>query len=479
MVIPSVFLCAMVNISVSDVMKRVVLLLAVLSLSISCSLQIADDRADWTFMVYMGGDNTLSDFVYADYAEMQEGLYEALQHDPEITGKLHIIVCMDTLDEQAHSIYRVTPDDDPDELSLYYDMVYSMNEPNTGSAETLKDFIEFSKDSYPAEHYGLILWNHGGGVRSLDQRDICVDESSDDDIIYTSEISDTLDASHRVDFLGMDACFMGVLEVAYEYRPGEDRFGADAICFSPASEQGDGWDYERLIGRFAAGGSFDDEGDPRLDPALMSASDVAEAAVKEYEDFCSGLWKSYRMYQTQTAVDLQVVEELKTAVDAFAQQLWKYPEAAGDARAASTWYDNYGDNVDLSNVAKYIETDDHGDASLTAAAADLTAALDTAVISSYGDEAYEGYFTPGCSGLGLMLPASWLAEGQDRYYYTGLSHEELLSWAADQELEELDGYGGIDFCTANENGSVESWFEMLQQWYNPDRDESIHPGPMW
>ena len=34
---------------------------------------------------------------------------------------------------------------------------------NMGDADTLMVFVNYGVQSYPANHYGLILWNHGGG----------------------------------------------------------------------------------------------------------------------------------------------------------------------------------------------------------------------------------------------------------------------------------------------------------------------------
>ena len=34
---------------------------------------------------------------------------------------------------------------------------------NMGSPRTLSAFINYCTDNYPAKHYGLILWDHGGG----------------------------------------------------------------------------------------------------------------------------------------------------------------------------------------------------------------------------------------------------------------------------------------------------------------------------
>jgi hypothetical protein len=32
-----------------------------------------------------------------------------------------------------------------------------------GDAQTLKDFLAFGRDNYPAKRTAVVLWNHGGG----------------------------------------------------------------------------------------------------------------------------------------------------------------------------------------------------------------------------------------------------------------------------------------------------------------------------
>ena len=34
---------------------------------------------------------------------------------------------------------------------------------NMGIPQTLSEFVSYCTENYPAQHYGLILWNHGGG----------------------------------------------------------------------------------------------------------------------------------------------------------------------------------------------------------------------------------------------------------------------------------------------------------------------------
>ena len=43
------------------------------------------------------------------------------------------------------------------------DAVASLGAVNTGDPEALKDFIQWGIKDYPADHYLLVLWNHGSG----------------------------------------------------------------------------------------------------------------------------------------------------------------------------------------------------------------------------------------------------------------------------------------------------------------------------
>ena len=41
--------------------------------------------------------------------------------------------------------------------------VADWGERNLGSAQTLRDFVTWSKANYPADHYALYFWGHGLG----------------------------------------------------------------------------------------------------------------------------------------------------------------------------------------------------------------------------------------------------------------------------------------------------------------------------
>jgi clostripain len=366
-----------------------------------------------------------------------------------------------------------------------------LDEPNMGSAEELADFIDYTKTHYPAKNYALILWNHGGGVRSVKDdnpltRAICWDDTNEDDALYIGEIKDYLDSTHSVDFLGMDACLMGFLEVAYEFRPGSGDFGADAISFSPATEQGDGWEYNAIFSRLNGQEETDTNGHPYYDIESLTAQQFATVVAQEYGD----AW-SLDSWETQTAVDLTKIASVKTAVDEFAFAIQGYKEEVeiirGDVGTGNLmayfnetdvdeWYAYAG--FDLYELAEQVKAN-ITDSAVDTAADTLMGAIEAAILYSFAHSSYDSYGTgyePGKNGLAIFFPdgdENYDPDGEGpndanpywryQHWYNGVSHDDYAAWAG---FTSDPNYGALDFCTSDGDGTVESWFELLQYWFN-------------
>ena len=100
---------------------------------------------------------------------------------------------------------------------------------------TLTDFITFAASEYPANRYGFIFWDHGGGsVYGYGQ-----DEVYPKTGLYLPNIASGLRSSGvKFDFVGFDACLMATIETAYMLEP-----YADYLIASEETEPGDGWFY--------------------------------------------------------------------------------------------------------------------------------------------------------------------------------------------------------------------------------------------
>jgi len=114
----------------------------------------------------------------------------------------------------------------------------SMGKVSMGEPDTLRDFILYGLKNYPADKYGLILWDHGGGsIAGFGH-----DEKFDDASLTLHDMQKAFEEAglrkNKLEFLGYDACLMATVEmavIAADY--------AHVLIASEDLEPGDGWDY--------------------------------------------------------------------------------------------------------------------------------------------------------------------------------------------------------------------------------------------
>ena len=143
---------------------------------------------------------------------------------------------LDISREEA-SVYEVTRDG----------LVVAEKRPsqNMGLPETLSEFISSVKSRFPADQYGLIIWDHGAGPLV----GVCFDEvyKSDEimDRLTLEELSKALSAGifgrEKLSFIGFDACLMASMEVAATVSP-----YAEYMIASQETEPTTGWNYAFL-----------------------------------------------------------------------------------------------------------------------------------------------------------------------------------------------------------------------------------------
>ncbi len=95
---------------------------------------------------------------------------------------------------------------------------WSLLEKNTGQPETLAEYILWAQANYPADHYYLAIADHGRGIQGL-----AWDDTSGADYLSLPELRLALEQGTqsgllKIDVLHLDACLMGMAEVAYEVR---------------------------------------------------------------------------------------------------------------------------------------------------------------------------------------------------------------------------------------------------------------------
>ena len=190
------------------------------------------EKQDWTVMLYDDGDNNLEYYSWENLENMENVV---------LNNNINVVIQYDPYDDCPGTYrYCVTGEVDRGTNYPYYpdDIVEIMDEQDMADPTVLTDFINWSSLHYPADHYLLILRNHGGGWREedLENRGIIWDDT-DNSFLTMAELAQGLNgANEHIDVLGFDACGMQMLEVAYAISEGL----SDVPDYLVASE-GVGW----------------------------------------------------------------------------------------------------------------------------------------------------------------------------------------------------------------------------------------------
>ena len=289
----------------------------------------------YTLMLYMCASDLESEcgFATEDLNEIMYG-YTA--------GNLNVIVQTGGTAEWQNTVvaddrcqrYQVTEDG----LELVDD---SLGMQNMADSATLTDFIQYCSSNYAADHYGLVLWDHGGGVVG----GYGYDENFGGDSMSLTEMSRALgDASVHLDMLGFDACLMANFETCLMAAP-----YADYLIASEEPEPGCGWYYTDWIGKLSENCGI---------PPKRYGRQIIDDYITE-----SG-WVSPSMYSTLGMFDLQqVTQKLLPALSQFSddavQQL-----SAGEYRRISqsrsntrAVYQSELDHIDLLDYAQHSQSE--------------------------------------------------------------------------------------------------------------------------
>ena len=262
------------------------MILGLLSSSAGLFSSAAAEKAQrkLTIMVYLCGSNLESDYgsASADLEEMKAATFDAGQVSLLVmaggsttwkagydTGKTHIL-------EVAHNRSRI---------------VWSDELLNMGSPDSLRRFLAFSRENYPADEYAMIFWDHGGGPLE----GVCWDELFSLDSLSLKELTGALkdaDFPEKLKWIGFDACLMSSTEVAAAVAP-----YAEYMIASQETEPAFGWNYAFL------NGIEQDE----------SGAETGRRIVDSYFEQSAGQAAS----QTLTCVDLSGIESIREEMDRF------------------------------------------------------------------------------------------------------------------------------------------------------------------
>lgn len=401
--------------------------------------------SEWTFMIYLAGDNDLSPASSVDLKEMR-----AVGSTPDV----NILAQVDAPGAAGATRYYIRRDGVEEQTD-------PLGVTDSGHPQTLVDFIEWAADKYPARRYALILWNHGGGwepsemdrlasevgalnyktgegnersgsplrralfrptlekilsLPSWAERAICSDDGSGHSL-DTIELSRALALAvekikQPFDLLGMDACLMNNFEVAYQVRP-----YARYMVASEEDEPNNGWPYAEVFREVVNNASI---------PTDRLASHIVETYVRSYaeDDF------KMHMPVTQAACDLSRADAVAVALDRLAGELVaRMPSAAPHLWTAQRGSTSFARKTlwDISHLCQELSKLFAADDSLRRSAEDVRAALEPGNGKFIVAEAHRGKRLQHCRGSSIyLIPPRWSISP----YYQDLDFSKDCRWLA-------------------------------------------------
>lgn len=374
------------------------------------SLIVLSEAREWTIMVYMAGDNGMSDQVYDDLTEMMI---------VGSTSQVQIIAQVDNLPADPNPTtrrYQIKKDT----LKLIADL----GEKNMADLSVVLDFVRYCKSSYPANKYCLILWDHGSGwyPQTSISRSIIYDYTDHDSISVTEgelnqllkEIKKTL--GKRLNLLVFDACLMGGVEVASEVKD-----GAEIMIGSEGLIPLDGLPYEEILTNIVT--------NPTLTPKEFAAK-----IVQNYTDSYNGGSQGF-IDVTFSAIDLTRLEDFSPELKELLQYLKSFasdPIFISGRNTVQTFAqenirqpkptDEIIDLCDFLNKTKGIAPNRYEP---------VIQALDSLVFAHQNT----GTYYPQAFGLSIWFPFNYLTFKQKAFSYQNLDFAEKTCW-----LELLNQY---------------------------------------
>ena len=242
----------------------IIIVLLILSLTLTgCFLfPPINNTAEWTVMVYLDSDNNLESAGINDINEMEmigstSDVNIVVQVDRipySVLDSNHEGYADDTSNGDWTTTRRYFINQDFDPIQINSQLMSDLGELNMGDPQTLTDFASWVAVNYPANKYLLVIWNHGGGFRALSSnltKDIAWDDTNGGDKITMPELESALSAistqiGKKIDIVGMDACFMGMTEVAYQIKD-----YIDVLIASEGSVPFNGWPYDAILEELA------------------------------------------------------------------------------------------------------------------------------------------------------------------------------------------------------------------------------------
>ena len=290
---------------------------------------VPQPKKPWTFIVYAAADNNLRDYSSRNIKQMS-----TIGSNNFVNILVHLDIRLFGQKKTTKRYY--VEKNNPISVEIKNEKIPM----DSGDPQSLISACRWAIKEYPADHYILVLWNHGTGIidpygkrqfdtnmlfsfnpnkncfeldRSIgfidliealnDPKGICWDDSTgkyltNQKLEYAlNEIVTHQLNGNKFDIIAFDACLMSMLEVAEITK----RYAHIQIA-SAEVEPGPGWKYDEVLLPFTYGNPLSEN----------LAIHIVEAFSKAYSP--SGNLPGFADF-TQSALNLSLIEELEKNVD--------------------------------------------------------------------------------------------------------------------------------------------------------------------
>ncbi len=301
---------------------------------------------NWTVMVFINAKNNLE----------SAGLYNMAQMEAVGSSKqVNVVVEMGRMNGQdgdSHDDgdwtgarrYLVTKTTTPDNvnsstITLTSPVLDTIPQIDMGDYKEVEKFATWAKQTFPAKHYMLLLWDHGSGwmdpqkktakakalAKSINTKGISFDDQTSN-FIGTVEIGKIAQDIGGVDVIGYDACLMQMAEVI-----GEVKNNAQFSLGSEETVPGYGIDYTGFLNKLVAS--------PSAGPA-QAASFAADA----FHDFYQTNYGQIHQNATMSVVNNSALAGFGKVLDSWSAVAMQVKDIAAlkAARDGVLRFDEFG-----------------------------------------------------------------------------------------------------------------------------------------
>lgn len=290
-------------------------------------------KKPWTVLVFAAADNNLRDFAPRNQKQMS-----VVGSNESVNMLMHMDIRLSGSKKTSRRFFIAKNNPIQVEMTEKTPM-------DSGDPATLISACKWAIEEYPADHYMLVLWNHGTGIidpygrrqfdtsfmfhlnhetnnfeldrtvgfidliEALDDKGICWDDSTGN-YLTNQKLEQALNEivtnqlhGQKFDIIAFDACLMSMLEVANITK----NYATIQIS-SQEVEPGPGWKYDEAFS------IFNNYNPNKKDIAI----NIVNAFAKAYKP--SPGHPGFIDF-TQSALDLTVIEELENNVNDLADAL--------------------------------------------------------------------------------------------------------------------------------------------------------------